>query len=181
MKNSLKTIKINFELNINTLQSSCYYFTLIFLIINPLCSVQLDNGHIILKLINQLPVSAVTKLLLSPMSAESCRKCVCESRLWVAGGDGGCAAAPRIRAVQRRDAAVMAGRYVVVAGVAAACYANALYGEFVHDDVVAVVHNPDVLGTQPITALLTDDFWGTPLADPRSHKSYRPLTTLTFR
>ncbi|XP_054291044.1 protein O-mannosyl-transferase TMTC1-like [Macrosteles quadrilineatus] len=72
-------------------------------------------------------------------------------------------------------------RYLVVAGVAAACYANALYGEFVHDDVVAVVRNPDVLGTQPLLSLLGDDFWGTPLADPRSHKSYRPLTTLTFR
>jgi hypothetical protein len=29
--------------------------------------------------------------------------------------------------------------------------------------------------------LLTDDFWGEPIASPNSHKSYRPLTVLSFR
>ena len=28
---------------------------------------------------------------------------------------------------------------------------------------------------------LANDFWGTSMADPHSHKSYRPLTVLTFR
>lgn len=71
--------------------------------------------------------------------------------------------------------------YLVVAGVALACYSNALFGEFVHDDIVAVTRNPDVLGTSSVLQLLGNDFWGTPLSDPRSHKSYRPLTTLSFR
>ncbi|XP_054259465.1 protein O-mannosyl-transferase TMTC1-like [Macrosteles quadrilineatus] len=71
--------------------------------------------------------------------------------------------------------------YLAVAGLATACYTNALYGEFVHDDVVAVSRNPDVLGSSSVYQLLRNDFWGTPLVDPRSHKSYRPLTTLTFR
>ena len=31
------------------------------------------------------------------------------------------------------------------------------------------------------TRLLTDDFWGTPMASHKSHKSYRPLTVLSFR
>lgn len=76
---------------------------------------------------------------------------------------------------------VMATPYVAAAGLALACYSNALFGDFVHDDVVAVTRNPDVLGTSGIAQLLTDDFWGTALSDPRSHKSYRPLTTLSFR
>lgn len=71
--------------------------------------------------------------------------------------------------------------YLVVAGVALSCYSNALFGEFVHDDIVAVTRNPDVLGTSSVLQLLGNDFWGTPLSDPRSHKSYRPLTTLSFR
>eukprot|EP01047_Picozoa_sp_COSAG01_P091823 COSAG01_NODE_23334_length_819_cov_0.929167_1_plen_195_part_10 len=29
--------------------------------------------------------------------------------------------------------------------------------------------------------LLSDDFWGEPMASPNSHKSYRPLTVLSFR
>ena len=30
-------------------------------------------------------------------------------------------------------------------------------------------------------AVLGNDFWGLPLSDPESHKSYRPLTVLSFR
>ena len=33
----------------------------------------------------------------------------------------------------------------------------------------------------PLSVLFKNDFWGTSLLDPESHKSYRPLTTLTFR
>jgi hypothetical protein len=41
--------------------------------------------------------------------------------------------------------------------------------------------NADVLGTSPLAHVAVNDFWGTPMSDPNSHKSYRPLTTLTFR
>lgn len=71
--------------------------------------------------------------------------------------------------------------YATVALVAVACYLNALGGDFVHDDIPAVVRNKDVLAQTPLTSLLNNDFWGTPMRDVNSHKSYRPLTTLTFR
>ncbi|XP_077511479.1 protein O-mannosyl-transferase TMTC1-like [Amblyomma americanum] len=74
----------------------------------------------------------------------------------------------------------------VCAGVMAVmCYLNSLDGEFVHDDMVAVVGNPDVTGEhRPRTqdsSLWMNDFWGRPMADIESHKSYRPLTVLSFR
>ncbi|KAH7970571.1 hypothetical protein HPB49_010695 [Dermacentor silvarum] len=53
--------------------------------------------------------------------------------------------------------------------------------------MVAVVGNPDVTGENrrhalsPPSSLWMNDFWGRPMADPRSHKSYRPLTVLSFR
>lgn len=71
--------------------------------------------------------------------------------------------------------------YVAVALVATGCYLNALGGDFVHDDIPAVVRNKDVLASSSVVNILRDDFWGTPMQDPNSHKSYRPLTTLTFR
>lgn len=33
----------------------------------------------------------------------------------------------------------------------------------------------------PLSHVFTDDFWGLPLTNNESHKSYRPLTTLSFR
>ncbi|KAH7970161.1 hypothetical protein HPB49_000380 [Dermacentor silvarum] len=78
---------------------------------------------------------------------------------------------------------------VCAVSVAMLCYLNSLDGEFVHDDMVAVVGNPDVTGesarksrvSSTSTSLWMTDFWGRAMADPRSHKSYRPLTVLTFR
>ena len=68
------------------------------------------------------------------------------------------------------------------AGVATIlCYLNALDGNWVHDDFPAIVRNKDVLGSAPLVDLFCNDFWGTPMEDLNSHKSYRPLTTLTFR
>ena len=60
-------------------------------------------------------------------------------------------------------------------------YSNSLDGDFVHDDVAAIVTNRDVTGPGGWTGLWTSDFWGLHIRDPRSHKSYRPLTVLTFR
>ncbi|KAL1480463.1 hypothetical protein MTO96_051007 [Rhipicephalus appendiculatus] len=70
--------------------------------------------------------------------------------------------------------------------VAVLCYVNSLDGDFVHDDLEAVVGNPDVTGesgrhASSSSSLWINDFWGRPMADPRSHKSYRPLTVLSFR
>mmetsp|Transcript_9389 Transcript_9389/g.19172 ORF Transcript_9389/g.19172 Transcript_9389/m.19172 type:complete len:736 (+) Transcript_9389:493-2700(+) len=62
-----------------------------------------------------------------------------------------------------------------------ALYINTLSNEFVYDDLVAVVQNPDVRGERPVSILFKADFWGGVLADPKSHKSYRPVTTLLYR
>ena len=58
---------------------------------------------------------------------------------------------------------------------------NALTGDFVYDDTYAIVQNPDVYSSSPLANLLKNDFWGFPLQSEKSHKSFRPLTTLTFR
>ncbi|KAK7871893.1 hypothetical protein R5R35_009702 [Gryllus longicercus] len=93
------------------------------------------------------------------------------------------ARAPRpAHAPAHDDAKGCGGRvYLAVAAVACSCYLNALHGDFVHDDIPAVTRNRDVVGAGPLADVFRDDFWGTPMADAASHKSYRPLTTLTFR
>lgn len=71
--------------------------------------------------------------------------------------------------------------HFIVALIAVLCYLNGIQGDFVHDDIPAITMNKDVLGLSPISQVFRNDFWGTPMADLSSHKSYRPLTTLTFR
>lgn len=71
--------------------------------------------------------------------------------------------------------------YSLVSTVAVASYLNGLNGDFVHDDIPAVTLNKDVLAINPIGHIFKNDFWGTPMADITSHKSYRPFTILTFR
>ena len=60
-------------------------------------------------------------------------------------------------------------------------YANSLHGDFVHDDISAIVTNQDALGSSSIASVFYNDFWGMNIRDRRSHKSYRPFTILTFR
>ena len=60
-------------------------------------------------------------------------------------------------------------------------YGNTCENEFVYDDLVAVVQNPDVRAERPISELFRDDFWGAILSSSGSHKSYRPITTLAYR
>ncbi|XP_005500376.2 protein O-mannosyl-transferase TMTC1 [Columba livia] len=78
----------------------------------------------------------------------------------------------------RRGGAVAAA---VLAGLCALCYGNSLRGEFVHDDVWAIVNNPDVRAAAPVAAAFSNDFWGKRMAENTSHKSYRPLCVLTFK
>ena len=67
---------------------------------------------------------------------------------------------------------------VLLCGV---CYWNSLPGDLVHDDIFAIKDNADVRPDTPLSTLVTNDFWGKPMSDPTSHKSYRPLCVLTFR
>ncbi|XP_036373886.1 protein O-mannosyl-transferase TMTC3 isoform X2 [Megalops cyprinoides] len=61
------------------------------------------------------------------------------------------------------------------------CYWNSLSCGFVFDDVSAILDNKDLRPSTPLKNLFLNDFWGTPMSEERSHKSYRPLTVLTFR
>ncbi|KAK3262598.1 hypothetical protein CYMTET_28561 [Cymbomonas tetramitiformis] len=65
--------------------------------------------------------------------------------------------------------------------VAVLVYCNSLLGEFVLDDREAIVSNKDVLGQSPLAEVFLNDYWGTELKNNESHKSYRPLTVLSFR
>uniref|UniRef100_A0A8C5AZZ4 dolichyl-phosphate-mannose--protein mannosyltransferase n=1 Tax=Gadus morhua TaxID=8049 RepID=A0A8C5AZZ4_GADMO len=77
--------------------------------------------------------------------------------------------------------AAAAGRYAALLALCALCYGNSLRGEFVHDDVWAIVNNPDVRPGASLQSVFTGDFWGKRMADNTSHKSYRPLCVLTFK
>lgn len=62
-----------------------------------------------------------------------------------------------------------------------ACYCNSLAGKLVHDDIFAIRDNQDLRTSTPLSRLFSDDFWGEPMSSQTSHKSYRPLTVLSFR
>ncbi|XP_067372894.1 protein O-mannosyl-transferase TMTC4 isoform X2 [Channa argus] len=68
-----------------------------------------------------------------------------------------------------------------VALVALLCFINSYDGEFVFDDSEAIVNNKDLKPTTPLNNIWSNDFWGSNLSSNSSHKSYRPLTVLTFR
>lgn len=71
---------------------------------------------------------------------------------------------------------------LIPSALAVGVYSNSLGGDFVHDDLSAITGNRDI--TDPTAGtwdFLYNDFWGTSLLDPKSHKSYRPLTILTFK
>ncbi|XP_051817069.1 protein O-mannosyl-transferase TMTC1 isoform X2 [Antechinus flavipes] len=71
---------------------------------------------------------------------------------------------------------------VLLTTVCCLCYGNSLRGEFVHDDVWAIVNNPDVRTATPLSwGIFANDFWGKGMAENTSHKSYRPLCILTFK
>uniref|UniRef100_A0A8C1YWL8 Protein O-mannosyl-transferase TMTC3 n=2 Tax=Cyprinus carpio TaxID=7962 RepID=A0A8C1YWL8_CYPCA len=69
----------------------------------------------------------------------------------------------------------------LLTGLVVGCYWNSLFCGFVFDDVSAILDNKDLRPSTPLKNLFLNDFWGTPMSEERSHKSYRPLTVLTFR
>lgn len=72
-------------------------------------------------------------------------------------------------------------KHVIITTVAAINYYVSLYGSFVFDDVEAVVKNKDVMPISPLATVFRNDFWGTSISLNSSHKSYRPLTILSYR
>ncbi|XP_024431569.2 protein O-mannosyl-transferase TMTC1 isoform X2 [Desmodus rotundus] len=83
----------------------------------------------------------------------------------------------------RRDCGLApAGAAALLAGASCLCYGRSLQGEFVHDDVWAIVNNPDLRPGAPLRwSIFANDFWGKGMAENTSHKSYRPLCVLTFK
>ena len=70
----------------------------------------------------------------------------------------------------------------IVVLTSAVIYFNSIKGDFVHDDVPAILNNPDVNGQhRDWKAAFGNDFWGTKMGSIMSHNSYRPLTILLFR
>ncbi|XP_062246339.1 protein O-mannosyl-transferase TMTC2 [Platichthys flesus] len=65
--------------------------------------------------------------------------------------------------------------------VALVLYVNTLGADFCYDDSRAIKTNQDLLPETPWINIFYDDFWGTLLTHSGSHKSYRPLCTLSFR
>uniref|UniRef100_A0A1A9W3N0 Protein O-mannosyl-transferase TMTC3 n=1 Tax=Glossina brevipalpis TaxID=37001 RepID=A0A1A9W3N0_9MUSC len=61
------------------------------------------------------------------------------------------------------------------------CYYNSTQGALVFDDISAIRDNKDLRPSTPLRQIFLNDFWGTPMRKEQSHKSYRPLTVLTFR
>ena len=73
---------------------------------------------------------------------------------------------------------------VVVGVLAGGLYSHPtmLNGELAYDDSSTITRNPVVLGLTPLAEVWRRDFWGQhALADSQSHKSFRPITTLTLR
>ncbi len=85
---------------------------------------------------------------------------------------------------RRRGGWIAAHPLQVRAGLFLLCvalYWNSLQADFVFDDVTAIRDNRDLRPHVPWNSLFANDFWGTPMNKEQSHKSYRPLTVLTFR
>ncbi|XP_077424967.1 protein O-mannosyl-transferase TMTC2 [Vanacampus margaritifer] len=70
---------------------------------------------------------------------------------------------------------------LLCSAVALVLYVNTLGADFCYDDSRAIKTNQDLLSETPWTNIFYDDFWGTLLTHSGSHKSYRPLCTLSFR
>uniref|UniRef100_A0A2K6EJ60 dolichyl-phosphate-mannose--protein mannosyltransferase n=1 Tax=Propithecus coquereli TaxID=379532 RepID=A0A2K6EJ60_PROCO len=70
---------------------------------------------------------------------------------------------------------------LVSSALGLALYLNTLSADFCYDDSRAIKTNQDLLPETPWTHIFYNDFWGTLLTHSGSHKSYRPLCTLSFR
>ena len=57
---------------------------------------------------------------------------------------------------------------------------TALHGSFVYDDAGTIKTNVVVTQKVPWTDVFYRDFWGTLMTEIQSHKSFRPITTLSF-
>jgi protein O-mannosyl-transferase len=71
--------------------------------------------------------------------------------------------------------------WTMIAAIAVYWDTKALHGDFVYDDAGSVNRNVVVNGKVPWKEVFIRDYWGELMSTPHSHKSYRPVTTLTFK
>jgi len=71
--------------------------------------------------------------------------------------------------------------WTTIVALVAYCDWTALNGYWVYDDSGSTARNVVVTGDVPWTDAFTRDFWGTPMTEVASHKSFRPITTLTLK
>ena len=73
--------------------------------------------------------------------------------------------------------------YLVILLVSVGVYWNSLDAGFVFDDHRAILTNKDLEtdGERGLFDLFCNDFWGGSMSRVQSHKSYRPLTVLSYR
>ena len=71
---------------------------------------------------------------------------------------------------------------LLVAALSLLVFLNSLNGDFVFDDHRAILTNDDLdVEKTTLWDLFVHDFWGGAMTRKESHKSYRPLTVVTFR
>eukprot|EP00927_Polykrikos_kofoidii_P022003 TRINITY_DN20663_c1_g1_i1.p1 TRINITY_DN20663_c1_g1~~TRINITY_DN20663_c1_g1_i1.p1 ORF type:complete len:830 (+),score=110.85 TRINITY_DN20663_c1_g1_i1:186-2675(+) len=76
-----------------------------------------------------------------------------------------------------------AGSAILVVLLTAPYYVCVCYTSWFVDEGFAIYRNPDAMGQTPVMEVLRHDFWGTHLNPPEgynTHKSYRPIITLSF-
>lgn len=78
---------------------------------------------------------------------------------------------------QHSDDSATSYHLIVVVSAAVLSFCGNIDGGFVFDDREAILKNKAVRSAQE---LLRTDFWGQPIRSSNSHKSFRPVTTLTF-
>ena len=79
----------------------------------------------------------------------------------------------------RRETLLSAG---LVFGASFFSYLSSLDGDFVFDDHRGILTNDDLDASKTsLFDLFQHDFWGGHMSRVESHKSYRPLTVLTYR
>jgi len=73
-------------------------------------------------------------------------------------------------------------KVIAIVLIAFCTFFNTLWCSFAYDDRFAILNNIDVRADESsIEAVFLHDFWGNNITSSASHKSYRPITTLTFR
>ena len=69
----------------------------------------------------------------------------------------------------------------ICAATALLMYINTYNNQLVFDDRAVVQENNDLRPNSPWTNLLWHDFWGDELHHHKSHKSFRPITSASFK